>query len=57
MSDTENLDVMLGTYSRNEVNSPLSENEENMDRRSNERQTNTTQVVMTLELYLIQTVH
>ena len=34
-------DVMLGTYSRNGVDSQLSENEENLDRRSNERQTNT----------------
>ena len=41
----ENLDVMLGTYSRNEVHSQLSENEENIDQRSNERQTNTNPVL------------
>ena len=37
----ENLVVMLGTYSKNEVDSQLSENDENMDQRSYERQTNT----------------
>ena len=37
MSDTENLDVMLGAYSRNDADSQLSENEENMDQRFNER--------------------
>ena len=41
MSDMENVDVMLGTYSRNEVDSKLSENEENTAvLRSNERQIN-----------------
>ena len=41
MSDMENVDVMLGTYSRNEVDSKLSENEENtVVLRSNERQIN-----------------
>ena len=40
MSDMENLVVMLGIYSINAVDSQLSENEENMDRSSNERQTN-----------------
>ena len=41
MSDVEILDVMLGTYSRNEMDSQLSDNDENMDQRSNERLTNT----------------
>ena len=41
MPDIEILDVMLGKYSRNEVDSQLSENDENMDQRTNERQTNT----------------
>ena len=41
MSDMENLDIMLGTYSRNKVDSQLSKNDENMDRGSNERPTNT----------------
>ena len=35
-SDMENLDVILESYPRNEVESQLSENEENTDRRSNE---------------------
>ena len=43
MSGIENLDVLLGSYSRNETNSQLSGNEDNMDRMSNERQTNTNQ--------------
>ena len=34
MSDMKNLDVLLGTYSRNGVSSQLSENEENLDRRA-----------------------
>ena len=38
MSDMENLNVMLGSYSRNEAESQLSENEGNMDLRSSERQ-------------------
>ena len=37
----EKLDVMLGKYSRNEVDSQLSENNENLDQGYNERQTNT----------------
>ena len=41
MSDLENLDVMLETYSRNGVDSQLGENVENLHRKSNERQTNT----------------
>ena len=41
VSDIETLDVMLGTYSKIEINSQLSGNEDNVDRRSNERQTNT----------------
>ena len=41
MSDMKHLDVMFETYSRNGVDSQLGENEENLDRRSNERQTNT----------------
>ena len=34
----ENLDVMLGDYSRSEAENQQSENEENMDIRSSERQ-------------------
>ena len=41
MSDMENLNAMLETYSRNGVDSQLSENVENLDRKSYERQTNT----------------
>ena len=41
MSDVENLDILLETYSKNEINSQLSGNEDNVDWRSNERQTNT----------------
>ena len=41
MSDMENLGVMLESYSRNEVESQLSENERNIDLRTNERQSNT----------------
>ena len=40
MSDVENLDIMLGSYSRNDVDTQLSENEENADLRSNERHPN-----------------
>ena len=31
MSDVENLDILLETYSRNEINSQLSGNEDNVD--------------------------
>ena len=41
MNDIETLDVMLGTISRNEITGQLCENEDNLDRSSNERQTNT----------------
>ena len=50
----ESLGVMLGTYSRNDANSQLSGNEENMDRRFNELIL--IQVERILVLYLIQTV-
>ena len=39
LSDMEYLDVMLGSYSRNETESLLSEDEQNSDRKSNGRQT------------------
>ena len=44
MSHIENLDVMLGSDSRKETGSQLSENEENTDRWSNERQNNTNRI-------------
>ena len=40
MSDMENLDVMLGSYSRNEIGSQNNGNVEDTDQRSSERQTN-----------------
>ena len=52
----ENLDMMLGIYSRIGVDSQLNENEENLNQMSNEWQTNTNPSVMTLGLYSKQTV-
>ena len=40
MSDMENLGAFIGSYSRNEAESQLNENEEHTDRRSNKRQSN-----------------
>ena len=48
MSDMENLDVMLGSYSRNEIGSQNNGNVEDTDQRSSERQTNTNLLVRTL---------
>ena len=55
ISDVETLDVMLGTYPRNDADSELSENGENMDRRSKERQTNSNRSGEDFGLYLTQT--
>ena len=41
MSEMENLDVMQGNYSRNETDSQISGNVEEIDQKSSERQTNT----------------
>ena len=38
MSDIDNLDLMLGSYARNEAESQLSQSEENVDLRPSERQ-------------------
>ena len=39
MSDLENVDIMLGKYSRNELDSQLGENESELDLESNGLQT------------------